>query len=269
MRKIYKYSEISEFVDPEEVDLSSFSPKDELNGNFWHDGRLDLYARKNLLLIAKSVIEGVDIEDMEIDDVIMTGSLANYNWDEKYSDIDLHIVLNFNEIADDVELVKKFFDTYKKLWNQKHEDGLRIYGYPVEIYFQDASESHTSSGVYSVLYDRWVVKPSRSKMKFDTANNTYIRKKASDFMTEIDDLEEELKNALNSRGSDYDTFMDIYDEADEIMERIKKTRKDSLSKDKAAEMSRGNIVFKSLRREGYIEKIFDIKTRCYDAANSI
>ena len=64
-------------------------------------------------------------------------------------------------------------------------------------------------------------------------------------------------------------YMDIYDRADTILEDIKATRKESLSADGAKEMTEGNIVFKSLRRENYIEKLFNIKIESYDAANSL
>lgn len=268
LKKTYLYSEITEIVKPEDVSLSSFKLKNDLNPYFWHNGKLDLYARKNLLMIAKDLIEGTEFEDMEVEDIIMTGSLANYNWNEKHSDIDLHIVLNFNEIADDTELVKKFFDVFKKSWNQKHE-GLKIYGYPVEVYFQDKNEKHTSSGVYSVLFDKWLIEPDRENMSTDNLDDSYIKEKAAEFMSKIDDLRDELDDLLKKGVHDYNLYMDIYDRADAILEEIKETRKESLSADGAKEMTEGNIVFKSLRREKYIEKLFNIKIESYDAANSL
>ena len=37
---------------------------------------------------------------------MITGSIASYNWHE-LSDIDLHIMLDFNKIDDNFDLVKK------------------------------------------------------------------------------------------------------------------------------------------------------------------
>ena len=92
-------------VEKEDVDLSSFELKDKLNDKFWKGGRLDILARRKLLTIARDFISKFEISDFKIDDVIMTGSLANYNWSEEYSDIDINIVVDFREINDDVDLV--------------------------------------------------------------------------------------------------------------------------------------------------------------------
>ena len=40
-------------------------------------------------------------------------------------------------------------------------------GFDVEVYVQDSNESHFSSGVYSVLYDEWLVKPKHEKIDVD------------------------------------------------------------------------------------------------------
>lgn len=267
MKRKYLYSEITEIVNPEDVDLKSFDLKDELNKEFWHEGKLDLYVRRNLLMIAKDFIEGLEIGEIPVEDIIMTGSLANYNWNEEYSDIDLHILVDFGEIADDEELVKNYFDAIRKMWNQKHE-GLKIYGYPVEIYIQDKDEKHTSTGVYSVLEDKWVIEPKKENIENDELDSDEVKEKVSEFMNEVDELVDKLEN-LKNEDADYDSLMGVYDKADDIMERIKECRKMSLSGEGGKEMTEGNLIFKSLRRNGYMEKIYDIKKDSYDLANSL
>ena len=266
--KKYLYSEITEVVNPEDVDLKSFELKDKLNDEFWHDGKLDIYVRKTLLQIAKDFVEGFEIDDIPVEDVIMTGSLANYNWSEEYSDIDLHIISDFTEISDDKELVKNYFDAVRKAWNQKHE-GLKIYGYPVEIYMQDKNEKHTSTGVYSVLNDEWVIEPSKENIENDNLDSEEIRTKASEFMNEIDELVDEINELKSNDAGNYDSYMNVYDKAENIMDRIKECRKMSLSRENGKEMSEGNLMFKSLRRNGYMEKIYNIKKESYDLANSL
>ena len=266
--KKYLYSEITEVVNPEDVDLKSFELKDKLNDEFWHDGKLDIYVRKNLLQIAKDFVEGFEIDDIPVEDIIMTGSLANYNWNEEYSDIDLHIISDFTEISDDKELVKNYFDAVRKAWNQKHE-GLKIYGYPVEIYMQDKNEKHTSTGVYSVLNDEWVIEPSKENIENDNLDSEEIRTKASEFMNEIDELVDEINELKSNDAGNYDSYMNVYDKAENIMDRIKEYRKMSLSGENEKEMSEGNLMFKSLRRNGYMEKIYNIKKESYDLANSL
>jgi hypothetical protein len=93
--------EVLEMTNKEDVDLSSFELKDKLNEKIWNGDKLNILVRRKLLSIAKDFISDFDIADFQIEDVIMTGSLANFNWDENYSDIDLHIVVDFNENSED------------------------------------------------------------------------------------------------------------------------------------------------------------------------
>ena len=85
--------------------------------------------------------------DAELKDVTFTGSLANYNW-SKYSDVDLHLIVDYKDVNDDQDLVKDYFNAKKSIWNRNHD--IFIDGYEVEVYVQDNNEPHTSSGVYSV-----------------------------------------------------------------------------------------------------------------------
>ena len=43
----------------------------------------------------------------------LTGSLANYNW-SSFSDVDLHIIVDFSQIDENYELVKGFFDNARR-----------------------------------------------------------------------------------------------------------------------------------------------------------
>ena len=42
-------------------------------------------------------IENLELPGVDIIDIILTGSLANYNW-SKYSDLDVHIVVDFRKV---------------------------------------------------------------------------------------------------------------------------------------------------------------------------
>ena len=258
-------TDIFETTNKEDVDLSSFELKDELNPRFWNGGKLDILARRKLLTIARDFISKFEIADFQIEDVIMTGSLANYNWDENHSDVDLHILVDFEDINDDTELVKEFFNAVKDRWNKTHT-GIRIYGYPVEVYVQDVNEKHTSTGVYSVLYDEWIVKPSIDKIKNDDIDEDDVQAMVAQFMNEIDDIDEQMLLAFDEIG-DHD-LQQILDDANELYDRIKDTRKSSLG-NSTTELSAGNLIFKSLRRNGYLEKLNDIRTQLYDRLNSI
>ena len=136
--------------------LKSFEPQTKLNTKVWEDSsgspKMKSEIRDGLLQIAYEFIEFLDV-DIVVTDIILTGSLSNYNW-SKYSDFDLHIVANFEQYnQNQVKLYETLFNLKKMLFNQKHD--ITIKGYEVELYVQNETESPFSTGVYSVLFDEW------------------------------------------------------------------------------------------------------------------
>ena len=198
-----------------------------------------------MLQIAYDFYESTDLK-AKIKDIILTGSLANYNWSEKYSDFDLHIVVDFNDISEDHDMVKKLTGYAKKLWTMEYD--IKISGYEVELYIQDESESHTSTGVYSVLKDKWNVKPEK---KVFEPNEKEIHDKAEPIMIMVDDIE-----------SNFDKLPidEIKTKLDKVWDKIKTTRKRGLEE---GEFGTGNLVFKLLRRNGYISNVIDMKRKIY------
>ena len=108
-----KQNLIVENVSPEDVDLSSFEIQTELNPKFWKDEKLDSRIRLKLLDIADDFVDFLEVSWAEPEDITMTGSLANYTWNEKYSDIDLHIIYDFNDIDERTDFVEGYFDGKK------------------------------------------------------------------------------------------------------------------------------------------------------------
>ena len=88
----------------------------------------------------------------------MTGSLCNYNW-STYSDIDLHIVIDFSEISDKKDLVQEYFDAKKNEWNNSHTN-LTIHNFNVELYVEDIVNDSVRGGIYSLEQNKWIKKPS-------------------------------------------------------------------------------------------------------------
>ena len=210
-----------------------------------------------LLEITDNFIDFTGV-DFFIHDVILTGSLANYNWSE-YSDVDLHILIDFNELNDSEQngstvlkdIVKEFFDAKKGLWNEQHD--IKIKNFDVELYVQDISEEHVSSGVYSILNNEWVVEPSMKKEHIDT---NQILTKGEYFAKKIDLLFDE--NSANK---------DISNKILELRDKIKKFRKSGL--ERGGEYSYENLTFKLLRRNGYIEKLMSLKNDVIDKKLSV
>ena len=230
---------LSEVIESDKVDVASLQMHDTLCPLIWDDEELKSDVRKALLLNAKRFIEFCDVENLKFNDVILTGSMANYNYNE-FSDLDVHIVLDFSQISENKEFVGDFFKLKKQLWTDRLP--IQIKGYDVEMYFQDVNEPHHSSGTYSLMKNDWIRKPTKRIINVDMAD---VQLKSADLMNAIDDLEsnKDEKNFLKK--------IEI------LKEKIKKYRQSGL--DKSGEYSTENLVFKILRNTGYLEKLVDLK----------
>jgi hypothetical protein len=230
--------------------LNSFIPQESLNSQVWEKGKnpkLKREIRDRLLDISYEFIEFLDV-DLVITDIILTGSLANYNW-SKYSDFDLHIVANFEQYPDiQKELYEKIFNLKKLIYNQKHD--IKLKGYEVELYVQNETETHFSSGVYSILFDEWANEPEKEKVNID---KNLIKEKSKQWMNIIDDLLETIEDTNVKTAKEM---------VDKYKKKLKKYRTCGL--EKGGEYSTENLVFKILRRNGYIQKLHDETSKIID-----
>jgi hypothetical protein len=246
------FEELIEDRQEDEKIVKSFEPKDSLSNQIFEgsDGEFSMRddIRKSLLKISDDFIDTLGVEFF-IHDIVLTGSLSNYNWSQ-FSDVDLHILIDFEESKYPIALLKEFFDAKKNVWNEKHD--VKIKGYDVEIYVQDVNEPHVSSGVYSVLHNKWEVEPKEESPNID---DRMILQKAEEYMKIIDKL---VKG---------DTKKDILSKIDVLRRKIKTFRQSGL--EQGGEYSYENLTFKLLRRNGYIEKLLKLKTDITDKKLSI
>jgi antitoxin component YwqK of YwqJK toxin-antitoxin module len=242
---------INEQMEDKENILKSFEPKKELNPKVWdEDGKLKKKIKDTLVAIGQEFHKSLEVE-APIEDIIFTGSLANYNWSQ-YSDVDLHVLIDFNEF-DDKELIKKYFDAKKAVWNDNHN--IKIKGYDVELYAQDKDEPHESTGIYSVMNDEWIKKPKPQDVKIDRET---IKKKVRQFESEYNRIVELYKE---------EKYVETRNALDKLKDKIKKYRKAGL--DKGGEMATENLVFKTMRRSGLIEKIYQLGLETTDKEYTI
>lgn len=234
--------------------IKSFYLKDELNPKLWENFRLDKEVRENLLTIAQDFFENVKI-DAEVKDIALCGSLCNYNWSEKYSDFDLHIIINFSDVDENYELVENLCDYAKKIWNEQHD--IKIKGYEVEIAIQDEGDLKKGisqgrmGGVFSLMNDKWIKRPEKADFEPD---EKMIKEKSKSLMIQIDDIEDEV---------DEDKYESFKNKIDKVWKKIKDYRQSGLLSE-SGEYSVGNLVFKLLRRNGYIGKVMELKRYAYD-----
>ena len=233
--------------------LSSFQVQDSLNPQIWNlsDDTMNPKIRQSLLAIADEFINYLGF-DIFVQDITMTGSLANYNW-SKFSDIDLHIMFDFNEAKNQKELFAEIFKLKKTLFNSTHD--LKIKGFEVELYVQDTNEPHISTGVYSVLFNEWLNKPKKEPLKID---EKALSEKVSSWTDKIDLILSEIEEMPLSEGVRI---------LSKFKEKIKEYRNSGLEKE--GEFSYENLVFKFLRRNGYIQKLFDFQNELVDRKLSI
>lgn len=245
------FEELIEDLEGDKEIIKSFGSKDTLpdtifsseNGTY----KLKDDVRKKLLEITDEFLNFIGI-DFFVFDVVLTGSLANFNW-SKYSDVDVHILVDYDEYDSGKVnsivyhgIMEEFFDLKKQLWNNSTD--ITIKNYEVELYVQDVDEKHLSSGVYSILNNEWVIEPEKTSPNIDDRK---ILEKGEEYAKLIDDLsnDSEIGNVSQSQ-------------IDDLKSKIKKFRQCGL--EKGGEYSYENLTFKLLRRNGYIEKLMNIKT---------
>ena len=231
--------------------LKSFEVNDTLEPEIWEDDKIIPEVREALLKIANDFLIDFPFK-VEVEDITLTGSLANYNW-SKYSDVDLHIVLDFSQVDENEELVAGFFKNLQTNWNNRHD--IHMKGYEVEIYFQDSREPHLSTGIYSIQNDDWIVKPEPEPVSIDYAN---IEKKAEDIVDRINHIERMMADEEGDA---------ILDAIDRLKAKIRNMRKTGL--EGAGQYSVENLAFKVLRRSEELGRLSDLKAKAYDELMTI
>lgn len=226
-------------------------PKEYLNRNFWDEKVLLPEISDALIKIANNVLESMEI-DAEIKDIVITGSLASYNW-HNLSDIDLHIIFDFEEIDENFELVKRMLDQSRINWNKTHN--IFIKDHEVELYFQDDNEPHKANGVWSLINNNWVVEPKLEEVDIDLSST---EKKAEAIAKSIDHAATLLEDGRAEEAYEY---------ASKIKNKVSNMRSAGLSRDGI--YSAENLAFKMLRNSNYLEKLSNIKINAYDKMFSL
>lgn len=217
---------------------------DTLNPNIWDNLKLKPEIKEKLLQIGKDFYADTET-DAPLKDVLFVGSLANYNWSDT-SDFDVHVVIDFKDVDENVELVEKLVNALKSKWNDEHD--IHLKGHNVEVYIQDVTKENRSTGVYSLMQDKWISEPQKENIEIDKEK---IQEKYNDFVRKINsalkaqDIEK-LKTIVK----------DVYD-----------MRQSGL--DKSGELSTENLVFKILRNRNYIEKLKQEIINLYDKNQSL
>lgn len=255
------YSKYNEAVDLEK--LKKFAKpsaekklvKSELNPVVWENNILNEEIRERLLLIAEDFFDGLELgEKVKYDDIILVGSMANYNW-HRNSDFDTHIVIDFSQINEDLELVQEYLELQRKMWNSVHN--IYMLGYPVELSTQGTHETIHSAGVYSILHNKWINHPKH--IEVPAGNEEKAARIANRIAKQIEEIQYEYSTG------ELDPY-EAYQETKAVWKKIKTLR---LGLAKNGEFDAKNLAFKKLRNDGYLEKVTKFKAKVYDKIFSL
>lgn len=202
----------------------------ELNQKLFDGTELKEEVKNKLLEIANTFIEGLDFP-LNVADIRFLGSNASYNYNE-HSDIDLHIISNFDLVYVDKDILQQLYNASKNSFNNNHN--ITIKGIPVEIYIEDMNSMNATNGSYSLLNDEWIKFPEP------------IEYEIPDYSKELEDRKAEINQVLLSTNKE---------EIEYLINDIYLDRKDGLATN--GEASTGNLVFKELRNLDLIQKLRD------------
>jgi len=249
-----------------DMPIKSLKVQKELNPKLWdanNEHKIFPEVRDKLLQTAQYFINTLNLAEVgmgsiPIVDIVIVGSLVNYNW-SPYSDFDVHIIADLTDVPEQYRtLLASYFKQKKDEFEQKHN--IKIYGYDVEGYVEsmEDSENRQSLGEYSLTRDEWVKFPQRYSGKIDI--NT-IKKKTKSIMMSIDAIERSINfgNIKNPDG--------IIDELHGLWKRIKEMRRTGLAE--GGEFATENLIFKLLRRNGYIGKLLALRGKVIDEKLSL
>jgi hypothetical protein len=213
--------------------LKEYQTQSTLNPKLWIDGKLKPQLHDGFMNIAQHFYEFLEIP-ADMIDVILIGSSANYNW-TKFSDIDIHVVINYLKIGNNLHLVENYLYAKKSIWNTNYP--LKYKGMNIELYAQDSNSNlHSTVGVYSIMNRAWIHKPNSTTISID---DDAIQQKAQPYEYEIDSMKED----------DPQITLKIKD----LLKRLRNLRQSGLEAE--GEYSIENLAYKHLRNSGHLSRL--------------
>jgi len=217
---------------------------DKLNPALFDGDKLKQTVRDQLLVIAEDFVDHLGINNLDIEDITISGSNAAYSYTD-FSDIDLHILVDMNKFNDD-DVYRELFDAKKTVYNDTHD--IAINGYEVELYVQDTNQPVISLGEYSILHNSWIKLPRKRR-------------------AHIDQIATKLKYQKLYKLGNYAYKSDNINKIKNVLKTIKKYRQAGL--DMNGEFGPENLAFKIMRKKGYIKKLYDKLQELHDKKLSL
>ena len=217
---------------------------EQLNPRIWQGNKMRPEVRAKLLQIAEDFKQSLGLTDLNVKDITLSGSNAGYTY-TPHSDIDLHLVVDLPQ-ADANDVYRELFDAKKFQYNETHN--IKIGGYDVELYVENANKTAVSQGIFSVVNDDWINIPLKKR---STINDNVVKSK-------YDVIKNHIESAIES--GDLERLTNT-------AAKIKKMRQSGL--DRNGELGPENLAYKMLRSQGVIKKLYDARTEAKDRELSL
>lgn len=201
----------------------------ELNQELFDSTHLKADVREALLKIAEKFEASLGINLKPVD-IYFTGSSANYNYNDA-SDIDLHLVYDFEQIGINAEILVKYFIAKKQVFNNDYN--ITVKGIPVEVGVENLNDPIVASAVYSLTKDSWLLEPGYANRLLPQIDMHYYYK-----------LVQKIEDAIETHNSK---------EIGKVWDELYEIRKKSLADE--GEYGKGNAIFKKLRNLGYLDRL--------------
>lgn len=198
---------------------------------FSDDDKLYPEVKDRILDIVTEFLDYSEL-DLNIADIQLVGSNVSYNYTED-SDLDVHIITNFDLIDAPKELLQALYNAKKSQFNDKFD--IKIRGIDVEMYVQDINAGIHSNGIYSVLDDDWIKFPDKI-----TGVTQYV------FPDEMQDWTNHVNKVISEKN---------YEKVIDAINKIYMIRSKGLATD--GEFGKGNQLFKEIRSAGLLDKLKD------------
>ena len=239
-----RFENLREIID-DGIDFSSLEVKETLSPDIWGGDQLRAEVADQLKQIANDFIDSINLK-VGIEDIYLVGSMAGRNYSD-YSDIDLHVVLDFSQISGDKELLRKYFRLAKSKWNSTYH--IKLYGHDVEIYVEDVDDEHIPSSIYSVARGEWISQMGTGDLTIDYEG---VTRKVQEKIEEIDELQ-----TLYESGE----YKSAFELGRRLREKIRNFRQSGLEKE--GDFSNENLTFKVLRRSGNLDRMNEYVKKSY------
>lgn len=211
----------------------SFEIHDTLNPKLWdmETGKLLPEVREKIVEIVAAFERNINVP-IDIVDIHLVGSNASFNWTEN-SDLDVHVIANFDTVSDDRDLITSLYNAKKAAFNK--ELNISIHDVPIELYVEDIRSNVASNGIYSVCDNEWVKEPK----PLTSAKKHNVEKELEKWKVKVAEVLDRGK----------------YEEINNTINSIYLMRKNSIAID--GEGGKGNQLFKEIRSAGLLGELKD------------